>query len=185
MIEMGDFSYGRIKLIGKGKIKVGKYCSIAEGVQAVMVGHDPYAISTYPFNSKYFAKSWLEAQKIPGHPVEYGEIEIGNDVWIGQNALLVGKCKISDGAIIGAGSVVRGYIKPYSIVIGNPARVVSKRFLPENIGWLLFIKWWDWPKEKIQKYSPLLCQNKIDEFISIVRKEEGYENTKGVQGNGV
>jgi virginiamycin A acetyltransferase len=91
-----------------------------------------------------------------------GDTIIGNDVWIGQNATILPGTRIGDGAIIGAESVVGSDVEPYTIVAGNPAKVIRKRFDDELIAMLLKLKWWDLPVEEIMKLVPLLHDNDMD-----------------------
>lgn len=164
-IKMGEGSYGFIKTIGDGEVKIGKYTSIAGNVSVVCVGHNTDFVTTYPFTSRQFRGNWKGAKSITGHPVKYGTTKIGNDCWIGQGVTILGGSEIKDGAVIGAGSVVRGIVDPYTISIGNPNIVVALRFAPRFISELLEIKWWDWNKEKIEEALPLLCSKNIEEFI--------------------
>jgi acetyltransferase-like isoleucine patch superfamily enzyme len=165
-INYGRGTYGKIELLDdfptlRNDIEVGNFCSIAENVSAVMAGHNCNWVTTFPFSYK---KTFTNAKNIPGHPVAYN-LSIGNDVWIGRKSMLVGNIKIGDGCIIGGGSVVRGEFEPYSIIIGNPAYCVRKRFTDDQISKLLKIKWWDWSDEKINENVDLLFSGRIDDFI--------------------
>ena len=164
----GTATYGTIYVIGTGAVVVGNYCSIAGGVQAVTVGHNTRWVTTFPFSAKEFNKKYKEAEGIKGHPVVH-EIIIGSDVWIGQNTTFIGNCEVGDGAIIGANSVVRGKIQPYSINIGNPSMLVAFRFSKLQINQLLKIGWWNWDEGKIRANMKLLLSGNIDEFIAANR----------------
>jgi len=168
-VIMGEHSYGVIQIIGKkGHVTVGKFCSIASQVTAILVGHRHDFITTYPFQA-----FWPKSKKLSGHPT-IKNITIGNDVWIGQDVKLMGGINIGDGAVIGAGSVVRRSVEPYSIVIGNPAEIVKKRFSDDQIKKLLSIRWWDWPESKIEDNLELLCSPSIDGFLKThYKKGEG------------
>ena len=137
------------------KLIIGKFCQIAAGVEFVMNGanHQMNAVTTFPF---YTLKGWkMEPPTANDLPLK-GDTVIGNDVWIGQNAVILPGTHIGDGAIIGANCVVGGNVEPYTIVIGNPARVVRKRFDDELIEMLLNFKWWDKSIEEINELIPLL-----------------------------
>ena len=121
------------------KLIIGKFCQIATGVEFVMNGanHQMNAVSTFPF---YTLEGWdMEPPAIDALPLK-GDTVIGNDVWIGQNAVILPGVHIGDGAIIGANSVVGRNVEPYTIVAGNPAKVLRKRFDDEMIGLLLTFK---------------------------------------------
>ena len=163
---MGEHSYGSIKN-SNGDVSIGKYCSIAGGVTTVILNdHCVNWISTYPFRK---TMGVTEA----AHPVarQNPRIIIENDVWIGQNATLLEDTILRNGAVIGSYSVVHGEIPAYCIAIGNPARVVKKRFSDEDIESLLQIQWWNWPDEKVKAYAPILCSDNIKEFINMVENE--------------
>lgn len=167
-LTRGDFSYGDIRIVGKvGTVTVGKFCSIAGGVTAILVGHNLSLISTYPFVSREFRGMWKPDPDLWAlHPV-VKDVVIGNDVWIGQDAILVGGCTIGDGAVIGSGAVVAGCVLPYSVVIGNPARLLRMRFNDTIIDALLRIRWWDWPVDKIRANVSLIASDSIDTFIAM------------------
>lgn len=163
-ITLGKFSYGNIKVIGQaGHVHVGNFTSIADEVKVLMLGHNPKNISTFPFNHKLFSSSF---SNISGnHPVKYGNLTIGNDVWIGYNSIIMGGLNISDGAIIAAGSMVTKDVSPYEIVGGNPAKHIKLRFSEKDIELLLRIKWWNWPIERIQAVAGLLCNENLTDFF--------------------
>lgn len=130
------------------KLIIGKFCMIASDVKFIMNGanHLSEAISAYPF--AIFGKDWAHAMDGKSYPAK-GDIIIGNDVWIGYNATILAGVKIGHGAIIAANSTVVKDVEPYSIVGGNPVRLIKKRFSDETISNLLEIKWWDWDIERI------------------------------------
>ncbi|MGD9156818.1 MAG: CatB-related O-acetyltransferase [Desulfobacteraceae bacterium] len=163
-VSLGRHSYGDIKVIGQRcHVYVGNFCSIADHVKVIVLGHDPNNVSTYPFNKK----NWQRAADSKTHPVVYGDVHIGNDVWIGYNVTIMGGVKICDGAVIAAESVVTKNIEPYTINYGVPTRVKRLRFTPSIVYKLLNIKWWEWPDEKIAENAHLLCSKNIDEFIRL------------------
>ena len=131
------------------KLIIGKFCQIATGVRFIMNGsnHAMNGFSTYPF--KVFGGDW--ASKDPMQVVSKGDTVIGNDVWIGNGATIMQGVKIGDGAIIGTNSLVTKDVEPYTIVGGNPAKEIRKRFDDETIQMLLALKWWDWDVKKITK----------------------------------
>lgn len=149
------------------KLIVGKFCQIATGVRFIMNGgnHAMNGTSTYPF--KIFGKSWSNASlDTPSR----GDIVIGNDVWIGNNVTIMNGVKIGDGAIIGTNSLVTKNVDPYSVVGGNPAALLKKRFDESTIEFLLKLKWWDWGVEKITKHIDLITNGDI-EALKIVYEE--------------
>ena len=158
-----NHTYGGIECFGPVNITIGNFCSLADGITAITHGHNASWVSTYPFGAMAAWKT-----KTPGHPKTW-DITIGNDVWIGKDVVLM--ANVGDGAIIGAGSVVRNEIPPYTIAFGNPCEVKRYRFRHDQIEDLLKIAWWDWPVEKIHKFIPLLCSNDIDTFIREVNNE--------------
>ena len=157
-IEVGDFTYGRpiVHQWDKTtKLTIGKFCSIAENVHIMLGGeHHTRFVTTYPFDVL------LDNKPTPSK----GDITIGNDVWIGASVTILSGVTIGDGAVIGAGSVVGGDVAPYSVNIGNPARVLRWRFGRPWIKDIEALHWWDWPLEKLVEMLPLLMSDDIDEL---------------------
>ena len=150
------------------KLIIGKFCQIAAGVEFMMNGanHQMNAVTTYPF---YTQQGWDMAP--PAHkdlPLK-GDTVIGNDVWIGQNATILPGVHIGDGAIIGASAVVGSDVDPYTIVVGNPARPLRKRFDNELIDLLLKFKWWDKPIEEINRLIPILTCSDLEKVKAQIK----------------
>ncbi len=139
----------------RDRLIIGKFCQIASGVEFVMndANHQMSAVSTYPF---YTLEGWEMEPPAPSNMPFKGDTVIGSDVWIGQNAVILPGVHIGDGAIIGANSVVGSNVDPYTIVIGNPARVLRKRFDDEMIDLLLRFQWWNRSTEEINSLIPVL-----------------------------
>lgn len=151
------------------KLIIGKFCQIAAGVEFIMNGanHQMNAVSTFPF---YIFEGWdMELPSLRDLPIK-GDTIIGNDVWIGQNATILPGVQIGDGAIIGANSVVGSNVAPYTIVVGNPARMVKKRFDEELIALLLRLKWWDKSIDTINSLIPILTNSNLDFVKGEIRK---------------
>ena len=142
------------------KLIIGKFCQIAAGVEFVMNGanHQMNAVTTYPF---YTLEGWEMKPPAKEELPFKGDTVIGNDVWIGQNAVILPGVHIGDGAIIGANSVVGSDVSPYTIVVGNPAKALRKRFDDELIDLLLRFKWWDRSIEEINSLIPLLTDSDL------------------------
>lgn len=138
--------------INRDRLIMGKFCSIACGAKFLFTSanHTQKSLSTYPF--PIFFDEWdLDVEDITSAWDRKGDIIIGNDVWIGYEAVIMSGVTIGDGAIIGARSVVTKDIPPYTIVGGVPARQIRRRFSEETIAALLELKWWNWPREKISR----------------------------------
>ena len=140
---------------------IGKFCQIAAGVEFVMndANHKMNAVTTFPF---YTFEGWEMNIPDPSEMTFKGNTVIGNDVWIGQNAVILPGVHVGDGAIIGANSVVGSDVASYTIVIGNPAKVLRKRFDDELIGLLLKFKWWDKSIEEINALIPILTSSDLE-----------------------
>lgn len=149
-----NYDFSKVKLV------IGKFCAIAAETRFIMSGdHKLDAVSTYPF--PIFQHGWETAFNIFDLPVK-GDIIVGNDVWFGYDSLIKGGVKIGDGAIIATRAVVVKDAPPYSIVAGNPAKVVKMRFDDKTIERLLQISWWDWNIEKINRNLKLICNLDVD-----------------------
>lgn len=133
------------------KLIIGKFCALATGVKFIMNGanHQMSGFSTYPFN--IFGSGWERVTPKPEELPFKGDTVIGNDVWIGYEAVIMPGVKIGDGAIVAAKSVVVKDVPPYAVVGGNPASLLRQRFPDEIINALLEIAWWNWDIEKITR----------------------------------
>ena len=143
------------------RLIIGKFCQIAAGVEFVMNGanHQMNAVSTFPF---FTLEGWnASAPQKSDMPLK-GDTVIGNDVWIGQNATIMPGVHIGDGAIIGANSLLSKDVEPYTIVAGNPIRVIRKRFDDELIDVLERFKWWDKSIEEINNLIPILTNGDLE-----------------------
>jgi virginiamycin A acetyltransferase len=147
------------------KLIIGKFCMIASGVTFIMNGanHLTDAVSTYPF--AIFGNGWEHAMEGKAYPNK-GDTIIGNDVWIGYNAIIMAGVKVGDGAIIATNSTVTKDVEPYSIVGGNPAREIRKRFSDDEIEKLLALRWWDWDAEKITRNLQYLTEPNIEKLLN-------------------
>lgn len=143
------------------KLIIGKFCQIAAGVEFMMNGanHQMNAVSTFPF---YTLEGWdMDPPALSDLPLK-GDTVIGNDVWIGQNSVILPGVHIGDGAIIGANSVVGSDVEPYTIMVGNPAKVLRKRFDDKLIDLLLKFKWWEKSIEEINDIIPIITSSGLD-----------------------
>lgn len=148
------------------KLIIGKFCSIACKAKFLMTSgnHTMKSLSTYTF--PLFYEEWgLNVSHITDAWDNKGDIVIGNDVWIGYDAIIMSGVKIGDGAIIGTRAIVINDVPPYTIVGGIPAKVIKKRFSDDIILKLLKIKWWDWSDEKIQSNIQCIQSGNIDKLV--------------------
>lgn len=152
------------------KLVIGKFCSIASGVTFLMgsANHRMSSVSTYPFH--VFGGIWVE--RTPPHLTQLpfkGDTVVGNDVWLGRECVVMPGVTIGDGAIVAACSVVAKDVEPYTIVGGNPARLIRKRFSQELIELLLLLRWWDFPPEKLADFLPVLCCEDLESVQDTIR----------------
>ncbi len=148
--------------INRDQLIIGKFCSIACGAKFLFTSanHSLSSLSTYPF--PIFFEEWgLEKKNVTDAWEQKGDIVIGNDVWIGYEAVILSGVTIGDGAIIGARSVVTKDVAPYTIVGGIPARPIRKRFSEDTILTLLNMRWWNWSKEKISQHIQAIQSGQI------------------------
>ncbi|RKU53281.1 antibiotic acetyltransferase [Parabacteroides sp. AF27-14] len=154
--------------IHREKLIIGKFCSIACGTKFLFncANHALKSLSTYTF--PLFYEEWeLEKSNITTAWDNKGDIVIGNDVWIGYEAVIMAGVHIGDGAIIAARAVVTKDVPSYTIVGGTPAKEIRKRFDAEIIEQLLILKWWDWSTDKIHQCLPYIAEGKLDELLAM------------------
>ncbi|MFA5960293.1 MAG: CatB-related O-acetyltransferase [Tatlockia sp.] len=152
----------------KDRLIIGKFAQIAAGVRFLMNGgHHPLeGFSTFPF--KHFGKSWGSLTM----KLQYkGDTVIGNDAWIGNSSTIMPGIQIGDGAIVATNSLVSRDVEPYTVVGGNPARVIRKRFDDDTIAFLLELKWWDWPMDFLVQHLEAIATGDLEHLKRI--KEEG------------
>lgn len=178
-IIVGDFSYiadsdfeshvTNFYPWSRDKLIIGKFCQIAAGVEFVMndANHQMNAVSTFPF---YTLEGWQMQPPKPEDMPFKGDTVIGNDVWIGQNAVILPGVHIGNGAIIGANSVVGSNVEPYTVVVGNPAKPIRKRFDGELIDLLEEFRWWDKSIEEINELFPLLTSSDLENVKAELKK---------------
>ena len=151
--------------VNHDRLVIGKFCSIACGAKFIFTSanHSLKSLSTYPF--PIFFEEWdLDVTNITDAWDNKGNIIIGNDVWIGYEAVILSGVTIGDGAIIGTHAVVTKDVPPYTIVGGVPAKPIRKRFNDKTIARLLELKWWDWPEERIKANLEIIQSGRIDEL---------------------
>ena len=153
------------------RLMIGKFCSIASGTRFIMgsANHRISSVSTYPFS--VFGGAWTE--NVPPHLSQLpfkGDTVIGNDVWIGRESVIMPGVRIGDGAIVAAYSVVTRDVEPYTVVGGNPARFLKRRFSQDLIDLLLQLRWWDFPPEELADFLPVLCNENLEEVKEIIQR---------------
>ncbi|HEV7335217.1 MAG TPA: CatB-related O-acetyltransferase [Bosea sp. (in: a-proteobacteria)] len=176
LVEVGDYSYYddsrgpehflvrcvryHFDFIGD-RLIIGKFVAIAQAAQFIMNGanHPMGGFSTFPFQMFGFEGAPAMTPEGLGHR---GDTVIGNDVWIGREAVIMPGVTIGDGAIIGTRAQVSRDVPPYAVVVGNPGKVVKLRFPPEVVSALLAIRWWDWDADKISRNLTLIAGADID-----------------------
>lgn len=167
------------------KLIIGKFCSIACGTQFIMntANHRISSVTAYPFS--VFGGAWEE--NTPPHLSQLprkGDTVVGNDVWFGRECVVMPGVHIGDGAIVAARSVVTKDVEPYSVVGGNPARLIKKRFSQELIDLLLQWKWWDLEPEQLVEALPLLCSPDLERVRERVSALLDQKNTGAQKANG-
>lgn len=174
--EIGEWTYGKPQVLSWNEgttLKIGRFCSISQNVTILLGGgHRVDWVTTYPFNILF-----PKAERFSGHPCSKGDVVIGNDVWIGREAMILSGVEIGDGAVVAARSVVTKNVAPYSIVGGNPARHVRFRFTDSQINNLQDIAWWNWPLSRIEEAWPLLLSSDIENFIASYKKGTDVNET--------
>ena len=151
--------------INHERLRIGKFCSIACGAKFIFnsANHSLRSLSTYPF--PIFFEDWeLNVERIPEAWDNKGDIVVGNDVWIGYEAVILAGVTIGDGAVVAARSVVTRDVPPYTIVGGVPAKPIRKRFDEETVHRLLELRWWDWPTERIRANLDAIQGGRLEEL---------------------
>lgn len=152
-------------------LKIGRYCSIARNCTFLLDGnHRADWVTTSTMIKGLVTPEINDELHFLGHNPSKGDIIIGNDVWIGTEAMIMPGIHIGNGAVIAARSLVTKNVKPYSVVGGNPAEFLYYRFDKAIINTLQEIKWWDWPDSEVKKASQLLWNKNIDQFIEYALK---------------
>ena len=153
------------------KLIIGKFCAIARGTQFIMNGanHKLSGISTYPF--QIFGNGWEKVMPKPEELPYKGDTVIGNDVWIGYDALIMPGVHIGNGAIVSSRSVVVADVPAYTVVGGNPAKPLKQRFAPEVVARLETLAWWDWPIETITQHLELIVSGNIDALADVAPRQ--------------
>jgi acetyltransferase-like isoleucine patch superfamily enzyme len=169
---IGKYTYGKPKVHWEGPLSgqliIGNFCSIADHCNIYLGGnHRVDWVTTYPFG--HISQSVFDKFDGQGHPSTKGDVTIGSDVWIGEHVTIMSGVTIGDGVVIANNSHVVKSAEPYSIIGGNPAKLIRKRFPDRQIEQLLDIKWWNWDDQKINELSPLLCNPDIEQFIHVAR----------------
>ena len=177
-VEIGDYTYyddpegaGNFEknilyhfpFIGD-RLIIGKFCAIARGVKFIMNGanHKTSGISTYPFH--IFGNGWEKVTPVPGDLPYKGDTIIGNDVWIGYDALIMPGVNIGNGAIISSRSVVVKDVPAYTIYGGNPARLIKERFSASTVQRLQALAWWNWPVDKITRNLEAIVSANVEDL---------------------
>ncbi len=162
--NIGRGTYGIPKLVGgmrTAELEIGAFCSIGPDVTIFLGGeHHTDWVTTYPFSRFWPAAAELDP------PLPKGDVVIGNDVWIGRAATILSGVSIGDGAIVGACALVTKDVEPYSIVGGNPAKLIKMRFDAGTVERLRATRWWDWEDSRIERALPLLLGNRVEEFLA-------------------
>ena len=167
---VGKHTYGvdNIKLFWKPdnvSLKIGAFCSIGINIKVYLGGsHNVDWVTTFPFGHIHL--DVFNNVNGYGHPKSKGDVIIGNDVWIAENVTIMSGVKIGDGAILANNSHVVKDVEPYTMVGGNPAKVIKKRFSDEVIEKLLILKWWEMDDKTINEITPLLCSPNLDELFN-------------------
>lgn len=153
---------------GPERLVIGRYCALAEGVRFIMSGgnHRTDGVSTFPFT--IFGGDWGERTlDIALGAASRGDTVVGNDVWIGYQALIMPGVRIGNGAIVAAGSVVVSDVPAYGVVGGNPARLLRRRYSDSEVELLERIAWWDWPVEKVTEHVRVIMAGTPAELAEV------------------
>lgn len=160
--------------VNQGRLVIGKFCSIACGARFLFnsANHTLGSLSTYPLFPIFWGEEWgIDKSEVASAWDNRGDIVVGNDVWIGYEAVVMAGVTIGDGAIVASRAVVTRDVPPYAIVGGVPAKVIKYRFDQATVERLLTIKWWEWPAERIRRALPLIRGGKAEELALFAENE--------------
>lgn len=144
-----------------GRVIVGPFSGIGEGAHFFTGSmHHIEWITTFALRAHW----GLPNGELDG-PFSRGDIVLGADVWVGYGTLVMSGVTIGHGAVVGGGAVVAKDVRPYAVVVGNPAREIKRRFTDEQVEGLLRVEWWEWPDDMIRAHADLLCSDRVDELI--------------------
>ncbi len=168
--QIGEHTYGHPQVIEAelAGLSIGRFCSIGPRVTIVLGNHRTDLVTTYPFRT--LSHLWPLAVDGEEDHDSRGDVRIGNDVWLGANSTVLSGSEIGHGAVIGAHAVVRGAIPPYSVAVGNPAKVARTRFDEQTVTRLLRVAWWDWPDDKIASLVSSLLHPDINAFLDLAER---------------
>jgi len=155
---------------GADKLIIGSFCSIGSGAAFIMAGNQGHRsewISTFPFYWMPEEPAFAGAQN--GYQAA-GDTVIGNDVWIGSEAIVMPGVRIGDGAVIGTRALVTRDVEPYAIIGGNPAKMIRKRFDDRRIEMLAEIQWWNWSSEQLKAVMPLMTSANVEALFEYWQK---------------
>ncbi|MFB9660516.1 CatB-related O-acetyltransferase [Glycomyces mayteni] len=180
-IEIGEYTYyddpdaatefeerNVLYSYGPEKLRIGRYCALATGTRFIMAGadHPMVGVSTFPF--AIFGGAWAESTlDIVMNVESRGDTTVGNDVWFGNNVTVMPGVTIGDGAIIATGALVTADVAPYTIVGGNPAKPIRRRFADDEIELLLRAAWWDWPVELVTEHARAIMSGTPADIFAI------------------
>lgn len=165
---VGKYTYGH-ELIREDQpnyadLIIGAFCSIGGGLTVFSTDHRLDWATTYPFGHVF--QTTFSSFDGKGHPRTRGNVVIGNDVWIGNNATIMAGVHVGDGAVIAANAHVVKNVEPYAVVGGNPARLIRKRFSDSDISRLLKLQWWNMEDSVINEIAPLLCSSNLESLFT-------------------
>jgi virginiamycin A acetyltransferase len=173
--SIGDWTYGQPTVdywTSGAKLTVGLFCSIAPGVTILLGGeHHVEWVTTYPLYQLF-----PEAARFKGSHLTRGDVAVGHDVWIGQEAMILSGVRLGNGCVVAARSVVTHDVPSYAVVAGAPARIVKYRFDESIRNELERIAWWNWPLDAIKDALPLLMSNDIAAFIDKYKDPKRHED---------